>query len=127
MNKPSYRYRDSAPSVSRRSVHKGKSDGYNLIMTEARTTGDWYDPYGAAMGWLFALAEVMYVSYGEMMPEFTPSIVMVEGDRSSVEGYEAESLFEFIDAGLIDDDDIREAYATLSRYDDWVRVAGRNY
>src|SRR5688572_4222545 len=103
-----------------------ESYGYNTIMDQIRM-GDFGDPWGTGMAWCFALAEVLYVEYGEISSEFRPSPLMEEGDRESVEGYEAETLFELIDDEDIDQSDIQRVYQIVSRYVDWVRLAGRDY
>lgn len=96
----------------------------NKVMAEIRAD-DFYDPYGLAMGWLFAIAEVSYVEYGYLMTEFTPSPMLTE--REDLEGYEHEMLLDMIDAGEIEQRDLEYPYEIMSRYADWCKLAGRSY
>jgi hypothetical protein len=101
-----------------------RTAGYKALMGEIRL-GDFGDPWGTAMGWLFALAEVTYVEYDLLVPDFQPSPFL--RDREDLEGYEQESLLYLIDIGAIDLADIESVFTVMSRYDDWCRLAGRDY
>lgn len=100
------------------------TDGYRTIMDEIRA-GDFYDPWALAMGWLYGLAEVLYVDTGEVLADFTPSPAL--RDRSDLEGDEHEMLCELLDTKLITYADMVDAYKVMSRYENWCRIAGRDY
>lgn len=98
--------------------------GYNVIMGEIRM-GDFDDPWGTAMAWLFALAEVLYVEGDEIMPDFRPAPSIK--DREDLEGWETEAILYHLDSGACDFDDLREAFTIMSRFGQWCRIAGRDY
>lgn len=97
----------------------------NVIMKEIKANGDWYDPYGEAMGWLFAIAEVVYVEFGEIMPELRPS-PLLDG-RKDLYDREARHLLTMIDSSEVGLSDLEYAFKILDRYADWCRLAGRDY
>lgn len=106
-----------------------RTDGYTALMAEVRTS-DFYDPYAAAMGWLFAMGEAMYVIHGQTMPDFRPSPFMEPFRRETLhvdESPELEALIGLINVGTVSPADIRSVWTVMSRYDEWVRLAGRNY
>jgi hypothetical protein len=104
-----------------------KTAGYDALMGEVRL-GDFGDPHGTSMGWLFTLAEVAYVEFGEVLPEFRPSPALAFGDRPEWDDEPDQcTVFDLIDAGTVGEDDVRDVYTVLSRYNAWVRLAGRDY
>lgn len=110
---------------SRRVLNVDATPGYRAITGEIRT-GDFDDPWGTAMGWLFALAEVAYVRFGELHPAFRPGALLSE-ESIREESYEGSRLFDLIDSGEVDEQDLRDVHTTMSRYADVVRAAGRDY
>lgn len=103
-------------------MNKLESEGYNAIMDAVRLYDDPADPWGSNIAWLFALADYMYVMNSEIMPGYRPSPIDIDlSDCSS----ELSELFEINED--FEDDDVRRVYAILSRRDDWLRLAGRNY
>lgn len=96
----------------------------NLVMAEIRT-GDFYDPWGLAMGWLFAIAEVAYVEYDELFKHFSPSCAI--HTRNDLEDYEHEMLLDLIDAGQVDLSDLEYAYTIMDRYAQLCKLAGKDY
>lgn len=97
----------------------------NKIMAEIRT-GDFYDPWGLAGEWLFAIAEVVYVEYGDIMPHFRPS-PMLESRDGLEDDYASSTLIDMIDADEIDFDDLEYAYTIMSRYSQLCKLAGKDY
>lgn len=88
------------------------------------------DPWGTNMGVLFAIAETVYAFTGEIFPGFNPSPLLkplggvAQLDMDQYETREVAS--DYMDGG-VSIDDLRTAYTILSRYDDMLRAAGRNY
>lgn len=111
--------------IKNESNNRQQSDGYNEIMTLVRQDDICHDPWGTGMAWLFAIADVMWVEYSELMPDYRPAAALSE--RADLEGWNAEMLIELIDSGTVDEADLTNAYTTLSRYDDWCRRDGKNY
>lgn len=111
------------PAVSPTRLAMGEP-GYAVLMGEVRL-GDFYDPWGTALAWMGAIADVMYLRFGEVMPEFVPaaglSIPAIEND------YPAGMVLDMLDSGEIDEDAMTSAYTVLNRYADWARAAGRDY
>lgn len=103
-------------------MNKLESEGYNNIMGKVRTSHDPHDPWGSNIAWLFALADYAYFMDGERLPGYHPSPMGVDiRDCSS----ELEMILEINDQ--FEDADVRRVYTVLSRYDDWLRLAGENY
>lgn len=111
--------------IKSESKNRRESDGYNTIMSMVRQDDIRYDPWGTGMKYLFALADVVLVEFGEILPGYRPA--PSTSGREDLEGYEQEVLLELLDAGRITESDLKKAYAILSRYDDWCRRDGRNY
>lgn len=110
-----------------------RTDGYTALMEEVRMS-DFGDPYGAVSGWLFAIGEAMYVIHGQTMPEFRPSPLLRAFRRDCKwfrghvdESWELSTVVDLIDGGAVSPADLRAVWCVLSRYDEWVRLAGRNY
>lgn len=99
-----------------------ESSGYNAIMGEVRVSHDPHDPWGSNIAWLFALADYVYLMDDEVLPGYHPSVLGVDVRNSSSE---LEMLFEINDQ--FEGDDVKRVYTILSRYDDWLRLAGKNY
>lgn len=106
--------------------NRTQTDGYNALMYSVRTDDIRHDPWGTGMGWLFALAEVVYVESGEILPEFVPSPLL--RTRNDLEpDSTATDVFEMLDSGTFTLADMCAVFAVLSRYVDWCRQAGRSY
>lgn len=72
---------------------------------------DWYDPWGAALGWAWALNETAYYRLGITTdPTFKPSL----GAGPDDESYEWEQINWLLDAGLITSGEVGLAVATMS-------------
>lgn len=95
--------------------------GYYTIMSEVKVMHGDSDPWGTNISWMFALADYMWHWCGEILPGYTSSI---EFDMENV-SYELQILLDIMDDW--EDDDLRQVYKVLSRYDDWLRAAGKNY
>lgn len=100
-----------------------ESAGYDNIMDEVRTFHDPHDPWGSNIAWLFALADYMWLINGKVMPGYRPSPLASLEDCSS----ELETLMDIRDECPWEDADVERVYTILSRYDDWLRLAGKNY
>lgn len=97
----------------------------NKVMLEIRN-GDFYDPWGLAMEWRFAIAEVVYVEFGEIMAHFRPS-PMLKGRDDLGDDYASGMLFDMIDDQEIDFDDLEYAYTIMGRYAQLCKLAGKDY
>lgn len=105
--------------------------GYYAIMAEVKqdisVNRDYLgDVYSSNITWMFALCDYMWYWCGEILPGYRPSPV-----RFDMEAYleESHELYTLIN-GLCDewtDDDVRQVFKVLSRYDDWLKAAGMNY
>lgn len=95
-----------------------------VIMDEVRL-GDFGDPWGQAVGWCFALAEVAYVVYDDILDGFEPSPLL--NSREDLEGYEAERLLDMIDMREIGRENIDLAFRIMDRYRAMCVRAGRDY
>lgn len=102
-----------------------ESAGYNHIMCEIRQDVDKYDLWGKNIAWMFVLADVAYIEYGVCLPEYRPAAAL--HTRDDFETEDATVISEYIDDNIIDLYDIERVFAVLSRYDDWLRMAGLNY
>lgn len=109
-----------------RKLYAGETPGYQEIMLVFRM-GD--TDWGDTMGMLFALAEVAYVFDGELMPEFRPSPFREIGNVETLDrdSYPDGFVIDWREAGTITLDDMRKAFTVLSRYADFLKLAGLNY
>lgn len=110
--------------------------GYKALMSEVRLDDIEYDPYGTAMEWLFALAEVTYMeTLGHTLPEFVPGPALAATTlrewRSFVAigdgGSALMDVAEMYWSGELTLADIERAYTVFSRFVDFVKLAGRDY
>lgn len=95
----------------------------NYILFEVRHDDIHHDPYGTAMRWVGAIADVM-VSEGEPVPgewQYRP------GASVDTESYEYETVSTSWLSGYIDIDDITFAGNVLSRFLDYCEMNGRSY
>ena len=99
-----------------------ESDGYNAIMDLVRLYDDPADPWGSNITWLFALADYAWAIDGVILPGYVSSPMGINLEDASSELAE---LFEINES--FESEDALRAYAVLSRRDDWLRLAGRNY
>lgn len=101
-----------------------ESRGYNVIMDEIRLGVDFtYDPWGSNGGWMKAIADYMWVGRGEIMPGYQPSLLTSLGLNQGDMSYELEFLISQKPSAT----DLRRVYAVLNRYDDLLRLVGKNY
>lgn len=100
------------------------TDGYREIMSLVRMS-DFDDPWGTAMEWCFSLAETVYVETGDILPDFDPSPALT--GRNAVDTYPALELLEMLDGAHCTIADMKQAFTVMSRYEEWCRLAGRNY
>lgn len=101
------------------------TDGYKYLMGEIKMTYGDGDPWGTTINWLFCLAEVAWIEFGELMPDFRPS--PIHDSRSDLYDYEHHIILDGIDYGNVTSGDIRTVYKVMHRYDDLLRAAGLNY
>lgn len=102
--------------------------GYNVIMGEIRQDDISYDPWGTAMEWLLAIAEVTYVDSGEILAHYRPSPMRVIGDRDTLNDSHTEMMIiDYLDSGSVTLADLADVYRIMGRFDDWCRIAGRDY
>lgn len=99
--------------------------GYYAIMSEIKMMHGDGDPWGTNGSWMFALADYMWYWCGEILPGYRPSPVKYDFNTLCERSWELDVLVDIMD--LWEDDDIRQVYKVLSRYDDWLRAAGKNY
>jgi len=101
----------------------------NPVLDILRPGLDPGDPWLSAMGGLFAVADIVHVATGEILPGYHPSPLARVGAAPAEYG-EDYAVTELWDAYLSDelsDDDMREAFKILNRYADWCELAGRSY
>lgn len=96
--------------------------GYYAIMSEVKMMHDDRDPWGTNISWMFALADYMWYWCGEILPGYHPAPSKFDMRDIS---YELQILTDALDEW--EDDDIRQVYKVLSRYDDWLKAADKNY
>ncbi len=110
--------------------NKRESAGYNDIMASVRM-GDFHDPWGTVMGWLFAIAEVAYKRFGELLPAYRPSYILdgmtYRAWVDQLDDSETTEILGLVLSGFVDFDDLERSYEILGRYADWVELAGRSY
>ncbi len=97
--------------------------GYAALMAEIRMDDIKYDPWGTAIGWLFGIAQTVFLRFDDILPGFRP----VPLAQTDPDGPEEEFLFHALDSGQLTEADLRRAFANLTRFDEWCRIAGRNY
>jgi len=96
--------------------------GYYSVMAEVKLTHGNGDPWGTNISWMFALADYMWYWCGELLPGYRPSPIKFDMKDIS---YELQVLMDILDEW--EDDDIRQVYKVLSRYNDWLKAAGMDY
>lgn len=102
--------------------------GYTAVMSIIREDDITYDPHGTSMGWLFCIADVMHADADDIMPGYRPPAVRERTREHVIEDNSyAVDLFDMLDSGQLTHDDLRKVYAILNRFNDWVRLAGRDY
>jgi hypothetical protein len=90
---------------------------------------DWDDPWGTAISWAFAVAEVLH-AHGETVPtemQFRPSPVIVPDPDREPEEYPDAYVWEMLHAEGVTIQDLQFAGRCLARYLDWLRAAGKDY
>lgn len=100
--------------------------GYAALMGEIRL-GDFGDPWGTAMAWLFALASVVYVETGECLPEYQPSPMLDTREDLEEDDYPTSITLDLYDDANVTLDDMRDVFTVMSRYADWCKLAGKDY
>lgn len=104
-----------------------QTTGYNAVMSEIRSNYDG-DGWGMVMHGLGVMADAMYMHSGEILPEYSPSIMHSPCEVMHGEEYrDARWLLRELRFRTVKPTDIRAAYAVLNRYADWVRLAGEDY
>lgn len=106
----------------------------NPVLTLMREDDISHDPWGTAMAWAFAVAEVLYAA-GEDVPDemgFSPSPFVQYSNRAPEEWPDAEvwHLLNGVPAYWVRAAtvaDIQFAGRVLARYLAWCRAAGRAY
>lgn len=102
--------------------------GYRAVLNLVREDDIKHDPHGTSMGWLFCIADVMHADADDIMPGYRPSPVRERTREDVIEDNPyADTIFDMIDSGGLTHDDLRAAYAILDRFNDWVRLAGKDY
>lgn len=109
-----------------RNLNRDATAGYRDLMFEVRMQ-DFHDAWGTALEWLGAIADVVYVEFGELMPECTPAAALRGREDLEVDSYPTGRVLDMLDDGTVTEDDLRAVYTVMSRYADWVRLAGRDY
>lgn len=99
--------------VEQAAAHMGPNGGYDF-----RHGTDWYDAWGATLGWMFAINDRITELGGTTNPTFRQAM-----GGPDTEAYEYEMLVEF-DVGL---DDLEAAERLLDQLADMLRAAGRDY
>lgn len=108
--------------------NRRESEGYRYLMTDIRMQVDPGDAYGWSMGVLGNLAAAAYMYDGTVLPGYGPSIMHNPGEVMEGDEYEqARWIVDDIENGNVTMDDVRRVYAIVDRYNDWVRLAGRDY
>ncbi len=95
-------------------------------MDEVRQDDIEHDPWGTATTWLFAMADVVWLREGELLPEYGPSPMGLT-ESAITETHAGERILRMYDDEDIDRDDINAAYAVLSRFADMATANGRGY
>lgn len=99
----------------------------NPILGRMRDEFGGGDPWGTAIGWAFAVADVLHFAAGEPVPaemQYRPSPVQHEVDRDLYPDAEVLDMYE---SGELTADDLTTAAKCLSRYLDWCKAAGLDY
>lgn len=102
------------------------TSGYKHIMGEIKLMFGDGDPWGTGMSWLFAIAEVLYVEFGEYVPDFEPSPFLRTRDDLD-DDYSTDAILYALDNGHATPNDVRNVFRVMTRYDDHLRHAGLNY
>jgi|SRR5690606_9579063 len=112
------------------------TDTRRNVLTLFREDFDPGDPWGSTMAYLFPLAEILRRN-GECPIEYQASIAEYNSDVPAEYGDDdvTTTLWDgvtgkpgtFVDGFTIDLDAVRYAYRVLGRYDNFLRLAGRNY
>jgi hypothetical protein len=103
-------------------LNRNATPGYRAIMEEFRM-GD--TAREDAVAFLFALAEVTWAYYDEILPDFQPSPLSIPADPENIhrDKYPDAAICDMHDDGLVTNEDMRKAHAVLSRYADLRKIA----
>ena len=106
-----------------------RSEGYMALRSAYKESFDTGDPWGSNIAWLFALAEYLTHETTMGVPaawEFTDSPVHHD-DTWWEEGEPDSTIKEMDENGEFEPQDAWEFGDVLSRYDNLLRLAGKNY
>lgn len=107
-----------------------RSEGYMALRAEYNVMFDGGDPWGSNIEWLFALAEFVYHNEPDMVPEswdFHDSPMHVPPFSPDDWGHVDAMIWEMYDDELITLEDAVTFGNVLSRYDNLLRMAGKDY
>jgi hypothetical protein len=99
-------------------------------MDEARSSFDPGDPFGWAMGWWFAGAEVLWHEGRYLIPddwEYRPGLVNDDRTWRDEADWETGTVAELFDEADCELADIVTFGNILARYRVWVGLAGKDY
>ncbi len=89
----------------------------NRVLIEARIVHDPYDEFAWVQDWRFAIADVLAYERGVWVPGYESF-----GPDDSTYAYDM-----LTDQPGYSDDELLYAYAILTRYREWLRLAGKDY
>jgi hypothetical protein len=99
----------------------------NPILDAMRDDDIAHDPWGVAMAWGFACADLLHVM-GEDVPaevQYTPALGL--DFNVFPESTEDHRLWEMAQREIVGVEDVQFALRCLNRYIDWCKAAGRSY
>jgi hypothetical protein len=91
--------------------------GKREVLGHALISHDPYDQFAWCQGWRFAIAGYLTFQKGESVPDFRPA------PSGPEDTYEYEELLHI----RPDTDALWYAFNVLSRYREWLRIAGKDY
>lgn len=105
--------------------NKRETPGYNELRYEALLTHDPYDQWGWVMGEAFALCDAVYVYWGVTLPEYRPGPGVTFA--AVLQDYRGGSILSLLSDGVADYEDVLRWFKVLTRFANWLKMAGKDY
>lgn len=87
------------------------------------------EPWGDTMSMWFGIAETLYRNYEDIPAhwQFRPSPMIVQGEPSDDDSWPESEIESLYQSGAVDGDELRHAGNVLTRYANWLKLAGLDY
>jgi len=104
--------------VETRVLNRDQTSGYKVLMGEIRMQ-DFADPYATGNTWAVAIADVLYVRFGNDSTDYCVQGLTVK----DLEGeYAPCRVLDFLDEGFVTEDDLLKVFTVMDRYRVWAKA-----